>query len=469
MIDNKEENKKRPQPVNFHRKLRALEEKGLPVPDFAQYPGDRYRLVIKNQLLVLLDKPLEKDVRGISLLGEDVRDRKKKQQNIPVRVKRVCHCNTNLVLLEGNDVHFLTGEIEVTYSPDTITPPPKINTSSANDIRYSPDTITPPPKINTSAGGGGSLPITPASHDDQLRRIDREFSNWKTFPVVAVMDTGIDFAYPKTAEIPILYNGGTKICDTFEHDYIGWDFVHDHNVPYDDDDRNKHGSRIAAIISREMNNEVRILPLKVIDSLGIGTLFDIFCGFEYVLSAHLKEKPVVINASWGFYSEIENQLMTDYMRRLKRANIWLINAAGNRGDIEAGRIKDLKKCTRFPACYSRDHANVITITTVANTQLVGGTLVYEVAENFSSTFVNAGVGSGSDSKFREPLIDGSSPSVKGSSYATPHAVAYATKAYRPPVDDIARENLLASMPSLVSVDTLRPVIKDGLFVPVEND
>lgn len=470
MIDDKEQGSYRPKSINFHRKLQELGRQGRTIPDVVQYPGDEYRLVVKNQLVVQLDRPLDTDARHIELAGTDVRGKENEKTRL-VTVKRVCHCNPSLVLLEGNEVHFLTGEIGVKYSPDTITPPPKINTSSANDIRYSPDTITPPPKINTSASGpdGNPVPITPVSFDSQLRRIIAGSADWQKFPVVAVMDTGIDFAYPNTENIPILYNGGRNLCDTIEPDYIGWDFVHDQNNPYDDDDNNKHGSRIAAIISREMEHKVRILPLKVIDSLGIGSLFDIFCGFEYVLSANLQEKPVVINASWGFYSQTENLFLTDYMRRLKAANMWLVNAAGNRGDITAGQIKNLDDQIRFPACYSKEHVNVVTITTVKNRLSTRSMPVYKVAENYSPTFVNAGIGSGSNSMFREPLVDGISPQVKGSSYATPYAAAYATQVYQPPVGMSDRDTLLTNMPGRITVAALTPTIVNGLFVPVEND
>lgn len=470
MIDDEEQTSYKPKPINFHRKLRELARQGRTIPDVVEYPGDEYRLVIKNQLIVKLDSPLSTDARYIDLAGTDVRG-KDSEKSRRVTVKRVCHCNPSLVLLEGDEVHFLTGEIGVKYSPDTITPPPKINTSSANDIRYSPDTITPPPKINTSASGpdGNPVPITPVSFDSQLRRIIAGADDWKKFPVVAVMDTGIDFAYPNTGNIPILYNEGQNLCETIEPDYIGWDFVHDQNNPYDDDDNNKHGSRIAAIISREMRHKVRILPLKVIDSLGIGSLFDIFCGFEYVLSANLLEKPVVINASWGFYSQTENLLLTDYMRRLKAAKMWLVNAAGNRGDITADQIKNLDEQIRFPACYSKEHSNVVTITTISNKLSPRAMPVYEVVENYSPTFVNAGIGSGKDSTFREPLVDGIYPQVKGSSYATPYAAAYATQVYQPPVGMSDRDTLLTNMPGRIIVAALIPTIVNGLFVPVEND
>ncbi|MBC7568632.1 MAG: S8 family serine peptidase [Spirosoma sp.] len=364
----------------------------------------------------------------------------------------------------------MTGAIDIQYSPDTDQPPPpppKVKSSSANDVQYSPDTDQPPPpppKVKSSSDGSGTLiPITPASFDHQLRRILAGSPRWSRYPIVAVMDTGIDFAYPNTESIPILHNGGHPMCGSIEPDYIGWDFVHDQNNPYDDDERSKHGSRIAAIISRVMDHRVRILPLKVIDSEGFGSLFNIFCGFEYLLSKGLRERPKVINASWGFYSGIENDLLTYYVTQLRKARIWLINAAGNRGDLDSGITVNLDVDTRYPACYSERHAHVVTVTTVNSTDAG-----FVVAENYSPTFVNLGIGSGSDPTFREPLVDDdSSPQVKGSSYATPYASAFAAIQTRLPYRHSTRKALVQDMPDETEEGVLNTFIADGSIVPVE--
>ncbi len=451
--------------VAFHEKLKELARRGVLVPDVVPYPGNDLRVVVRNQFVLRLDGALNTKARSIRLIATDVNG-EKEAAGLPVKILRQSHCNPNLVLLEGEGIHLLVGPIEVVYSPDTITPPPKVRDSSANDVHYSPDTITPPPKVRDSAGGGSGTPtaVTPASFDAQLRRIERDSPQWATFPVVAVMDTGIDFAYPNTERIPVLYNGGKPVCHTVEPDYIGWDFVHDQNNPYDDDDDNKHGSRIAAIISRELDHCVRILPLKVIDRLGIGLLFDIYCAFEYMLSGNIT-RPVAINASWGFYSRTQDALLTGYMEELKKAGIWLINAAGNEGDIEENETQDLGAEPRWPACYSEEHPHVITVTTVR--QHGRHPAAYQVVENYSRNFVNIGIGSGTNSKFAEPLVtDANLPQVKGSSYATPYAVAFVTKSGQSPTTPVARLNLLQALPGRLTA--LSNEINQGVVVPVET-
>lgn len=455
-------------PNSFATRLREFSKQGRAVPDAVPYPGDPTRWVINSQLLIELEEPVKRAGAKLSMTGLDVRDRSKRA--VDVMVKRVSPCNPRLVLLEGLDkkqeTHLLTGELSAIYSPEEDHPPPKIRTSSANDVQYSPEEDHPPPKINTSSGGGEIMvDYGPASFDQQLKRILAGSAAWSSFPIVAVMDTGIDFSYPNTRNLPIQHNGGHPMCGrTVEPDYVGWDFVHDQNNPYDDDDHNKHGSRIAAIIARVMNNKVRILPIKVINKEGFGTLFDIFSGFEYLLSDRLPEWPKVINASWGFYTQTENPLLTSYIRRLHTKGIWLVNAAGNRNDVRIGETVDISLEKRWPACNSSQNFNVLTITTVSGQPR---TVPFDVVENFSGRFVNAGAGSGTDGRFREPLVDGDLPQVKGSSYATPYFSGFAAMVYLVPNNLVTRNNLLRAIPQDEQITVLGPKIADGLIVRVE--
>ena len=468
-----------------NRRLRAigkLARRGRSVPDVVPYPGNPLRLVVRNQLVVHLESPLSEEKAQLFVAGANV-DKKGERRSVRVRVRRVCHCNPNLVLLESStgrvedEVHLLAGDLELRYSPDTDSTPPPIRTSSANDVHYSPDTDSTPPPIRTSSGGGIGTPGggLPASFDAQLRRIQQQAPELASLPGVAIMDTGIDFSYPNTVALPILYTGGSPLCDTVEPDYIGWDFVHDQNDPYDDNDRNKHGSRIAAIINQAARGQVQILPLKVIDSEGIGLLFNILCGFEYLLSERLRGRVSLINASWGFYSHqpdgLPDPLLTNYVQKLKDAGIWLINAAGNEGDIRANQTVDLGDSPRYPANYSVDHTNVVTVTTVRNPPAAtAGVSGVSVVENYSNRFVNVGIGAGPDGKFKEPLDDGNFPSVKGSSYATPYVCGLALQQPQKPLPPTTAgpAAFVQNLPDETGNGSLMPRIVGGAIVIVET-
>ncbi|GAA4450288.1 hypothetical protein GCM10023189_10670 [Nibrella saemangeumensis] len=383
-----------------------------------RYPRDPTRLVYKNQLIVRF--AAENDVaRGLKdiffLTGEDANGRAVRHQ---VRVLERCHCNKNLLLVEGIDtenVHLLSEKLAAQLGEEVA--PIQIEEFNANDIEYSPDRDVPPPNPNPALAGapeGPGAPDPPQEHniDDLMRPLEgKSYPNGKR-KVVAIMDTGIHLGYPNTANLPNLINQDVPFCNTDQIDVIGWDFVNDQPDPFDDN-LNRHGSRIAAIINRIAPDMVQFLHLKVFKANGIGNLFDLCCGFEYILRKRTAVE--IINASWGFYRKGKSPLFTFYMNELIGKGIWFINAAGNEGDRYKNRFIELKDPDlRWPACYSKDLETLVTVTTVRNNQARK-----EVAENYSSSFVDVGIGAGPDAAFEEPLInDAKLPSVKGSSYAT---------------------------------------------------
>lgn len=165
--------------------------------------------------------------------------------------------------------------------------------------------------------------------------------------------------------------------------------------PYDDhlltkgQDPNKevsgrHGTTISAIINQK--STAAVLPVKIFNHGGQGTLYDLLCGLNYVLACRRNGLPVrVVNLSlagqlhYGAY-----QLLRSKFRALHKAGIWSVAAAGNRQDIadENSRRKLKANVTDpkfdpsanpntqevwnlFPACFAGDpKLSVLTVTTV---------------------------------------------------------------------------------------------------------
>ena len=447
----------------LNERLQVLTEEGRRVPkNIIVVPELGLRPIISDQLIVRVEKPLRVG-REVKLLETGRPRAGRQKRTADVRISHVCHCNSNLYLLEGKDVHLLTGKVK--FSPDTETLPP-VKGSSTNNVHLPPIITRPVSGLDTSRNDSKEL------FEQQIQRIEEESVGLANHCTVAVMDTGIDFGYPNTKAIPIKYNGGERSCDDAQPDYFGWDFVNNHNNPYDDAEKSKHGSRIAAIINKTAKKtakKIQILPLKVLNSEGFGTLFDIFCGFEYLLSDRLKNQVKIINASWGFYG-VKNSLMEEYIELLRTNGMWLVNAAGNMGDVVPNQTVNLDRVPRFPARYSRQFSNVVTITTVSNDILKrkpGGTQ-FKVVENYSPTFVNVGVGSGLDGKFKEPLVDTNSPAIDGSSYATPYVSALIAGSYSKPTL-ISQQGLFDQIPGIEKVESLSDRIHNGYVVEVETD
>jgi len=153
--------------------------------------------------------------------------------------------------------------------------------------------------------------------------------------VVAVIDTGVDYAHEdlaaniwtNTNEIP--NNGIDDDNNGYIDDVIGWDFVNHDNNPIDD---YGHGTHVSGTVGAVGNNgkgvvgvnwNIKIMPLKFLDSQGSGTIADAVLAIQY---ATLMGADIMSN-SWGGggYS----QALKDAISAANDAGILFVAAAGN--------------------------------------------------------------------------------------------------------------------------------------------
>ncbi|MBE0427188.1 MAG: S8 family serine peptidase [Nitrospirae bacterium] len=177
--------------------------------------------------------------------------------------------------------------------------------------------------------------------------------------IIAVLDTGIDYNHNDLAG-NIWTNPGETSCidgiDNDENGYIddciGWNFANNNKAPMDD---NGHGTHVAGIIGAVGNNgngiagvmwNVRLMPVKVLDSNGAGTDAEITSGIQYAVANGAK----IINASLGG----PNFSYSAYVA-IATANahgVLFVAAAGNNGNNN-----DLSPF--YPASY--DLPNIISV------------------------------------------------------------------------------------------------------------
>jgi hypothetical protein len=481
------------------------------------FPDDRLRYIIdpndSRQVIVENQKIFESDQlsTGQSFQLKTV------EKTYSCKVVAQSIWNPSLILVEGQQIHTLKDEIE--FNPVQIlsthdqkpiaaynekqkdkivaksTQSPKVVLKSlASNIitiisdvepmdqgskptRNSPDDgmQTPPPTRNSD---GTRTPDPTRNSPDGYRRLIYAEENiplteyWlncaqkhneakNDTPIVAIMDTGIDFRYDWTmgyesisekdgmftSEIapncPLWFNENYTPINIEKHpegpkvrilqkDYIGWNCVgtgrlysNQHPNPYDDDSANKHGTRIAAIIAQQTDWNVRLMILKTHDYRGVGPLFNIFCACDYLLER--SEGVKIVNASWGYYGA-PNERLTSYIEQLEAKGIWFVNAAGNQADFDddyhGHELKLSGPTERYPACLSKPENLVVTVTTAKNRirlrmppSVTSVDYSWQVVENYSSTFVDVAVGAGQDGTFPEPLAENAA-TIKGSSYAT---------------------------------------------------
>lgn len=150
--------------------------------------------------------------------------------------------------------------------------------------------------------------------------------------LIAVVDTGVDLDHRdldknlwRNRNDPI--NGVDDDRDGRVDDYRGWDFVNNDNSPWDDDN---HGTHCAGLIGARGNDGfgitgvcwwTKILPIKVLDSNGRGSWWNIAQGIRYAAGKGAN----IISLSLGG---------TGYSQSVKDAcvtakNSLLVCAAGN--------------------------------------------------------------------------------------------------------------------------------------------
>ncbi len=128
-------------------------------------------------------------------------------------------------------------------------------------------------------------------------------------PIVAIIDTGVDITHSVfTQSNSIWVNAGEVPGNGIDDDgngYIddvnGWNFINNSGVMLDDDD---HGTHVAGTVlsvgldifqGTVSESSVKIMPLKFLDSNGLGTTADAIAAIHYAVDNGAS----VLNNSWG--------------------------------------------------------------------------------------------------------------------------------------------------------------------------
>lgn len=171
-------------------------------------------------------------------------------------------------------------------------------------------------------------------------------------PVIAILDTGVDITHPDLKDNiwnnPHETEGEAGYDDDgngFVDDAHGWDFVYNY---HEMDDNNSHGTHVAGIAAAAdnaigivgANPKALIMPVKVLDDDGRGTLADVVKGINYAA----QNGADIINLSLG-----SGSISTAMVEALENAYITstIVASAGN----DFSPIYDKNHGLNYPAAY----------------------------------------------------------------------------------------------------------------------
>lgn len=196
---------------------------------------------------------------------------------------------------------------------------------------------------------------------------------------VAVLDTGASFDHPVLAK-------------RYLH---GYNTLNSSSLPVDAADglthrAAGHGTMIAGILAK-IAPGAQILPVRVLDGDGNGTVLNVLKGLDYAISHGAK----VISMSFGAVSS--NQALSDAFRDATDSGAVLVAAAGNEG----------RDWVDFPAAYS----DMIAVTSIEENDIRSAYANYgpqicllAPGTGIRSTYLNKGYATWSGTSFAVPFV-----------------------------------------------------------------
>lgn len=231
--------------------------------------------------------------------------------------------------------------------------------------------------------------------------------------VVAVIDTGIDYTHPdltdniSTNPGEIRGNGVDDDGNGFVDDFYGYDFINGDSDPMDD---HFHGSHCAGTIGGRGDNgrgvagvnwTVKLMPVKVLDSYGSGTLAAVAAGMNYAVKRGVKIMSMSLGTT-SYSATLENAIIN-----AKNAGVLVVAAAGN-----SSQNTDISP--NYPSASAQD--NVIAVAASNSTD----TLAY--FSNWGPTTVDLAAPGES---ILSTYLGGQYAYASGTSMATPHVAGMA--------------------------------------------
>jgi hypothetical protein len=165
-------------------------------------------------------------------------------------------------------------------------------------------------------------------------------------PVVAILDSGIDYNHP--AIHPALWINLAPTLDFRGYqDYYGWDFISNDARPYDD---GYHGTQLASLVLQVAPSS-KVMPIKIFNPWGITSSAAIYAGFQYAVDHGAQ----VILCGWS--TSVRSAALEEGVAYARDHQVPVVTAAGDGG-------VSLEVHPFYPASYSLRYDNLLVVTSV---------------------------------------------------------------------------------------------------------
>jgi serine protease len=256
--------------------------------------------------------------------------------------------------------------------------------------------------------------------------------------VVAVTDTGIDFAHPdlgpnawvNPGEVPAngIDDDGNGLID----DVNGWNFVDDTNQLFENAGIDLHGTHVSGTIGAAGNNgigvtgvawNIKLMGLKFLGSGG-GDIAGAVRAINYAVDQRKRGINVrVINASWGpdCGEDAKSKSLRKAIKKAGGAGILFVVAAGNGGCDQFG--DDLDATPVFPPAWTTELATLISVAALDRSDNLAS------YSNYGRSTIDVGAPGGSCDGCLSGILS-TSPGgfyrfLHGTSMSTPHVAGIA--------------------------------------------
>ena len=165
--------------------------------------------------------------------------------------------------------------------------------------------------------------------------------------LIYLIDSGVNTKNLPKQERGHLLRPAPILCGSIKS--VGFNYQFPPNVTKDFNDENGHGTFGYRAITKDVPDNIKVVPLKIFDEKGRGTLFSMICAIYHAID----NGGDIVNISAGYQGD-KNSILEDAIEEARNAGIFIIAAAGN-------DKTNIDKKPYYPASFASTYKNVISV------------------------------------------------------------------------------------------------------------